>query len=194
MKEGMLAQKKKAVWGGETRLSSPTVCAVPWVPEAFLGHVAAAWKRRHHWCISLTPNNTKTMGRMTCHCFQWPIRRDLTSSSYTTGFFSCCLQQKWSSEAAIVTFENWVAKMERRSRNLCHSIFATNKRKKKTLAPRVFWLQQPERFEVIQAEPLFLILTQEEKKEALLTGWQRVVMSIVVIQAKQIKRSNHYTG
>ena len=48
------------------------------------GHVAAARKRGHQWYISLTPNNTKTMGRMTCHCFQWPIRRDLTSSSYTT--------------------------------------------------------------------------------------------------------------
>ena len=34
--------------------------------------------------VSLTPNKTKTMGRMTCHCFQWPIRRDLRSSSYTT--------------------------------------------------------------------------------------------------------------
>ena len=47
-------------------------------------HVAAAWKRSHQWCVSLTPNNTKTIGRMTCHCFLLPIRRDLTSSSYTT--------------------------------------------------------------------------------------------------------------
>ena len=51
-------------------------------------HVAAAWKRSHQWCISLTPNNTKTIGRMTCHCFLRPIRRDLTSSSYTTHFLS----------------------------------------------------------------------------------------------------------
>ena len=42
------------------------------------GRVAAAWKRSHQWCVFLTPNNTKTMGRMTCHCFQRPIRRDLT--------------------------------------------------------------------------------------------------------------------
>ena len=49
-------------------------------------HVAAAWKRSHQWCVSLTPNNTKTIGRMTCHCFLRPIRRDLTSSSYTTHF------------------------------------------------------------------------------------------------------------
>ena len=48
------------------------------------GHVAAARKRSHQWCV--TPNNAKTMGRMTCHCFQRPIRRDLTSSSYTTDF------------------------------------------------------------------------------------------------------------
>ena len=37
--------------------------------------------------VSLTPSNTKTIGRMTCHCFLRPIRRDLTSSSYTTLFF-----------------------------------------------------------------------------------------------------------
>ena len=51
-------------------------------------HVAAAWKRSHQWCVSLTPNNTKTNGRMTCHCFVRPIRRDLTSSYYTTHFLS----------------------------------------------------------------------------------------------------------
>ena len=26
--------------------------------------------KSHQWCVSLTPDNTKTMGRMTCHCFQ----------------------------------------------------------------------------------------------------------------------------
>jgi len=50
------------------------------------GHVAAARKRSHQWCVSLTPNNTKTIGRMTCHYFLRQIRRDLTSSSYTTHF------------------------------------------------------------------------------------------------------------
>ena len=44
------------------------------------GHVAAA---RSEWCLTLTPNNTKTIERMTYHCFLRPIRRDLTSSSYT---------------------------------------------------------------------------------------------------------------
>ena len=39
--------------------------------------------------VALTPNNTKTMGRMTCHCFQRPIRRDLTSSSYRTDYIRC---------------------------------------------------------------------------------------------------------
>ena len=43
-------------------------------------HVAAARKRSHQWCVSLTPNNTKTIGRMTCNCFLRSIRRDLTSS------------------------------------------------------------------------------------------------------------------
>ena len=35
-------------------------------------------------CLTLTPNNTETIERMTCHCFLRLIRRDLTSSSYTT--------------------------------------------------------------------------------------------------------------
>ena len=48
------------------------------------GHIAATWKRSHQWCVSLTPNNTKTIGRMTCHCFLRPIRRNLPGSSYTT--------------------------------------------------------------------------------------------------------------
>ena len=46
--------------------------------------LAAARKRRHQWCVSLTPNNTKTIGRMTCHCFLQPIRRELTSSCSTS--------------------------------------------------------------------------------------------------------------
>lgn len=53
----------------------------------FVGHVhvAAAWKRSHQWCISLTPNNTKTVGRMTCLCFLRPIR----STSYATRIYCC---------------------------------------------------------------------------------------------------------
>ena len=46
------------------------------------GHVAAARKRSHQWCLTLTPSNTETIERMTCHCFLRPIRSDLTSSSY----------------------------------------------------------------------------------------------------------------
>ena len=42
-----------------------------------------AWKRSHQWGVSLTPNSTKTIGRMTCYCFLRSIRRDLKSSSYT---------------------------------------------------------------------------------------------------------------
>ena len=47
------------------------------------GHVAAT-RKSHRWCLTLTPNNTKTIERMTCHCFLLPIRRDLTRSFYTT--------------------------------------------------------------------------------------------------------------
>ena len=43
-------------------------------------HVAAARKRSHQWCVSLTPNNTNTVGRMTRHCFLRPIRRDLRAA------------------------------------------------------------------------------------------------------------------
>ena len=43
-------------------------------------HVATARKRSHQWCVSLTPNNTKTVGRMTRHCFLRPIRRDLRAA------------------------------------------------------------------------------------------------------------------
>ena len=43
-------------------------------------HVAAARKRSHQWCVSLTPNNTKTVVRMTRHCFLRPIRRDLRAA------------------------------------------------------------------------------------------------------------------
>ena len=35
-------------------------------------------------CLTLTAqNNIKALERMTCHYFQWPIRRDLRSSFYT---------------------------------------------------------------------------------------------------------------
>ena len=37
-----------------------------------MGHLAAAQKRSHQWCVSLTPSNTKTIGRMTCLCFLRP--------------------------------------------------------------------------------------------------------------------------
>ena len=57
-----------------------------------IGHVAAAQRRSHQWCISLTPINTKTIGRMTCHCFLLPISRDLPSSSYTTHVICYCSQ------------------------------------------------------------------------------------------------------
>ena len=47
------------------------------------GHVTAVRKRSHQWCVSLTPNNIKTIERMTYHCFLRPIKRDLPRS-YTS--------------------------------------------------------------------------------------------------------------
>ena len=51
------------------------------------GHVAAARKRSHQWCLTLTPNNTETTEKMTRPCFPWPIRRHLPSSYYTPKVF-----------------------------------------------------------------------------------------------------------
>ena len=48
------------------------------------GHAAAARKRSHQWCVSPTLSNTKTIGRMTCHSFLRPIRRDLPKYSFAT--------------------------------------------------------------------------------------------------------------
>ena len=66
------------------------------------GHVAAARKRSHRWCVSMTPNNTETIERMTCRCFLRPIRRDLRSSSHTTlnrvRPSMCCLLPGYSFE------------------------------------------------------------------------------------------------
>ena len=56
-------------------------------PTTYLGDVAAVPKISHQWFETLTPNNTKRMGRMTCHCFQRAIRRDLRISCYTTDLF-----------------------------------------------------------------------------------------------------------
>jgi len=60
-------------WSSSSSLSSPSS-----------DHEADARKRSYQWCASLTQTNTKTIGRMTRHCFLRPIRRDLASSSYTT--------------------------------------------------------------------------------------------------------------
>ena len=52
-----------------------------------MGQVAVAPKRSYQRCLMLSPNTSETIERMTCHCFPRPIRRDLTSSSYTTDVF-----------------------------------------------------------------------------------------------------------
>ena len=42
-------------------------------------NIAAARKRGRQWSVSLAPNNSTTIERMTCHCFLRPIRSDLYS-------------------------------------------------------------------------------------------------------------------
>ena len=81
-------QVSLAIWSSELflALSGRTVTfrAKPAGSKPWEGHVAAAQKKSHQWCLTLTPNNTETIERMTCHCFLRPIRRDLPSCSYTT--------------------------------------------------------------------------------------------------------------
>ena len=67
---------------------NPFEDSVSTILSPIVGHVAAARKRSHQRCLTMTSNNTETIERMTCHCFLQPIRRDLTSSSYTTA--DCC--------------------------------------------------------------------------------------------------------
>ena len=75
--------------------SNPRLCLTPRpagvfyhvVSVKYTGILAAARKRSYQWCVSLTPNNTKTIGRMTGHHYLRPIRRDLENSSYTTRIF-----------------------------------------------------------------------------------------------------------
>ena len=55
----------------------------------FGSHIAAARKRSHQWCVSLTPNNIETIERMTCHCFLRRIARDLTSATLLDFGLSC---------------------------------------------------------------------------------------------------------
>ena len=60
-----------------------TPCTLPWDPPLG-GSFSSCSEESPMVPITLTPNNTKTIERMTCHCFLLPIRRDLTSSFYTT--------------------------------------------------------------------------------------------------------------
>ena len=60
-----------------------TITSSIWVPPHPPGthlHVAAAREISHQWCVSLTPNNSKTIGSMTCHCFLRPVRRDFRAA------------------------------------------------------------------------------------------------------------------
>ena len=42
---------------------------------SYLSNVAAARKRSHQWCLTLTPNSTETIERIIYHRFLRPIRR-----------------------------------------------------------------------------------------------------------------------
>ena len=58
-----------------------------WPQETENNAYAKFWgdKQRTLWYVMVFLE--WSIGRMTCHCFLRPIRRDLTSSSYTTLFF-----------------------------------------------------------------------------------------------------------
>ena len=63
-------------------------------------HVAAARRTSHQWCLTLTSNNTKTIDRMTFHCFLRPIRRDVSYFSNRAALVLTIplgkLQKKWA--------------------------------------------------------------------------------------------------
>ena len=48
------------------------------------GSCSSCSEEKSPMVVSLIPNNTITIERMTCHCFLQPIRRDLKSSSHIT--------------------------------------------------------------------------------------------------------------
>ena len=77
--------------------------------------------RSHQWCVSLTPKNTKTSGRMTCHCFLQHARkgRELPSSSYTACWlFNIYLEQTvnafmvWESDFMYICVALWKANLQ----------------------------------------------------------------------------------
>ena len=75
-----------------------------WISRVDIGRWPrpAAWDGSHQWCLTLTRNITKTTDwRITCHCFLRPIRRDLTSSSYTTWYFGYLVNDD------VVNAKNW---------------------------------------------------------------------------------------
>ena len=55
-----------------------------------MGHVAAALKRSHQWCVFLTPKNTKNIQRMTGHCF----REQLGETLRVTSKNGCSMKNK----------------------------------------------------------------------------------------------------
>ena len=57
----------------------------------FVGHVAATRKRSYQWCLTLTPNNTETIERMTCHVFCDKSGETLRAALTQLFFVACVL-------------------------------------------------------------------------------------------------------
>ena len=51
-----------------------------------LGSCSSCSQEKSQWCLTLTPDNTERIERMTYHCFVQPTRRDLTSRAPTQLF------------------------------------------------------------------------------------------------------------
>ena len=143
-------------------------------------HVAAARKRSHQWCLTLTPNNTETIERLTCHCFlQRPIIRDLTNSSYTTiswlvfflVFVIAVLLRCWLCKKNdwITWWITWHDFRQRYSQwPLITSVF--------TFSPEI-WFKRPIFFLLVRKCALFFIL--------LGLTWQKQVNFLLLILRKQ---------
>ena len=124
------------------------------------GHVAAARKRRHRWWVSLAPNNTKTSGRMTCHCFLQPIRTDHTSSSHTT------LYRVRSSMSCLLPGYSFEPRPNSPVFGIATSAGKTSLAIKNNIdLSRSANVSNFKALNVIQTEPrFFLLLTQKEKR------------------------------
>ena len=91
----------------------------------------------HQWCLTLTPDSTETIERMTGHCFLRPIRRDLTSSSHTTA--SC--GGRATRQRLPCFSEIRYCPLGTNSRNICQHLTKGTRRKKREVALKVMFSQ-----------------------------------------------------